>query len=387
MATDRHPRDASIGGPRRDHPDDGCIVQLLDEDGHLRQEGEPPSIPEDELLELYEGMRFARRFDERALSLQRQGRIATYAPMRGQEAAQVASARALADDDWIYPTYRDNAAKIVHGLDPADILAALRGHQSGYAVPDGVNVMPEYIPIATQIPQATGGAWAETLQDPERDPDTAYLCYFGDGATSEGDFHEGLNFAGVFDVPAVFFCNNNQWSISTPVERQTRSGTLAGKARAYGLEGIRVDGMDPLAVYEVTRRAVSKAKDPAADELRPTMIEAVQYRYGAHTSSDDPSRYRDGVDEEWADKDPIPRLATYLRDRELIDDEYEADLDDRIDAEIDAAVDRMEAVETDPAEMFDHVYAERTPELADQRAELERLRAEYGDEALAGDGQ
>jgi len=355
-------------------------VQILDVDGKLLPDAELPPLSEDELLEIYEHMRIARHFDERALSIQRQGRIATYAPMAGQEGAQVASAYALEDRDWIYPTYRDNAAKVVHGFDYGSILAALAGYGDGYAIEDDVTVMPEYIPIATQIPQAMGGAWASKL----RGEDRVFLSYLGDGATSEGDFHEGLNFAGVFDVPAVFFCNNNQWAISTPRDRQTRSETLAQKADAYGIEGVQVDGMDPLAVYEVTRRAVEKARNPGDDELRPTFIEALEYRYGAHTTSDDPHRYRGDVPDQHRDRDPIPRLGTFLREYGLLDDEKEAAIEDRAEQRVVEAIEAAESYEDDPAKMFEHVYGEVPQDLERQRAELQRLREKYGDDGLLG---
>ena len=355
-------------------------VQVLDSEGRVLPNADPPDLDEETLLGIYEGMLLARRLDTRAVSLQRQGRLGTYAPMAGQEAAQVASAMALDAADWLYPTYRDHAAKIVHGMDPASIFASVGGKPAGYVAPEGVNVMPEYIPIATQIPHATGAGMAARY----RGEDTAVLCYFGDGATSEGDFHEGLNFAGVFDAPVVFFCNNNQWAISTPVERQTASETIAEKAHAYGFAGVRVDGMDPLAVYQATREALEKARSPGPNEARPTLIEAVQYRYGAHSTADDPSVYRDDVPDRWEERDPLDRYRAYLRRQRHLDDERESDIEDRVDRRIEAAVAEAEAIQPDPAEMFDSVYAEPTPELEDQRADLEALRERYGDVELAG---
>jgi pyruvate dehydrogenase E1 component alpha subunit len=353
-------------------------VQILDDDGQLLPDAEFPTIPDEELLGIYEGMVLARHFDERAVSLQRQGRIATYAPMRGQEAAQVASTTALDAEDWLYPTYREHAAKFVHGMDLESLVLVMRGHSGGHDVPADVNVMPEYIPIATQIPHATGGAWAAKL----RGEDAVHLCHFGDGATSEGDFHEGLNFAGVFDVPAVFFCNNNQWAISVPRERQTAAETLAQKAAAYGFEGVQVDGMDPLAVYQVTRAAVQKARNPGADERRPTLVEALMYRFGAHSTADDPSAYRDDVPEEWAARDPLPRYETFLREHGLLDDEREATVRTRVEEQVAEAIHAAETRDDDPAEMFDNVYAEPTADLERQREELERLREKYGDDAF-----
>jgi len=266
------------------------MVRVIDENGEVVDDAEVPDLTDDELVEMYRNMKLARRFDERAVSLQRQGRIGTYPPLSGQEGAQIGSAMALAEDDWTVPSYREHGAGLVRGLPLKQTLLFWMGHEAGNRIPEDANIFTVAVPIASQIPHATGLAWASKLRDEQ---DKAFLCYFGDGATSEGDFHEGLNFAGVFDTPNVFFCNNNQWAISVPRERQTASKTLAQKAQAYGFEGVQVDGMDPLAVYKVTKAAVEKAKDPEEGDLRPTLIEAVQYRFGAHTTADDPSVYRD----------------------------------------------------------------------------------------------
>jgi pyruvate dehydrogenase E1 component alpha subunit len=373
---DPHPQPATTAARPNSDP-----IQILDPDGSVRPGAEVPDLPDGTLLSMYEDMRLARQFDQRAISLQRRGDLATYAPMTGQEGSQVATGYALEDADWLFPTYRDHAAKYVHGQSLDSLLQPSAGSRAGYAVPDDVNVLPEYIPIATQIPQAVGMAWGYKLQGRT---DRAVLCHLGDGATSEGDFHEGLNFAGVFDVPAVFVCNNNQWAISTPTERQTASETLAEKARAYGLEGVRVDGLDPLAVYQVTREALAKAKRPGPDELRPTLIESVQYRFGAHTTADDPSVYRDEAEtEQWREKDPVDRLERFLRGRDLLDDERRAAIDRRVETRVDAAVERVGEGEPDPARIFEHVY-ESTPEkLREQRAKLRTLREKYGDDAFA----
>ena len=358
-------------------PDDR--VRILDASGELV--GDPPDLPDDELLALYRHLRLARHFDERAVNLQRQGRMGTYPPLAGQEAAQVASAMALQPRDWIAPSYREHAAVHVHGLSLSDILLYWMGHGAGGWDTDA-NVLPAAVPIATQIPHTTGLALASKLSG-----DDAVACaYFGDGATSEGDFHEGLNIAGVFDVPAVFLCNNNGWAISVPRERQTASPTLAGKAAAYGIDGVQVDGMDPLATYTVMRAAVEKARAPG-DRPRPTLIEAVQYRFGAHTTADDPTVYRDEAEvEAWRERDPIPRLERYLRETGRLDD-------DRVDAvaasvreQVSEAIERAEnTARPDPDAMFDDVYAEPTPELHAQRAHLHRLRDRHGDDAFLRD--
>jgi pyruvate dehydrogenase E1 component alpha subunit len=375
-------QDTNLRPPTTAPSPDGEPIRILDPDGTVHPSADVPEIRAETLRSMYEDMRLARTFDRRAIALQRRGDISTYAPMTGQEGSQVATGYALDADDWLFPTYRDHAAKYVHGQRLESLLQPSAGSRDGYAIPEGVNVLPEYIPIATQIPQAVGMAWGHRLQGRA---ESAVLCHLGDGATSEGDFHEGLNFAGVFDVPVVFVCNNNQWAISTPVERQTASETLAAKARAYGLEGVRVDGLDPLAVYQVTRAALAKARHPGPDERRPTLVESVQYRFGAHTTADDPSVYRDDQEvEQWREKDPIDRFERFLYDRGVLDDERREAIDARVEGRVDAAVERVGEKAPDPDRIFEHVY-ESTPErLDEQRAELQSLREKYGDDAFTG---
>jgi pyruvate dehydrogenase E1 component alpha subunit len=355
-------------------------VQVLDEDGRVRESQDVPDLSDDAFVDMYREMRLARHFDQRAVSLQRQGRMGTYPPLSGQEGAQVGSAYALDDADWIFPSYREHAASLVHGLSLEQTLLYWMGSEGGNAIPEDINIFTVAVPIATQIPHATGAAWAAKLEGEEG----AYLCYFGDGATSEGDFHEGLNFAGVFDTPNVFFCNNNQWAISVPRDRQTASATIAEKARAYGFEGVQVDGMDPLAVYRVTREAIEKAKDPEKGELRPTLIEAVQYRFGAHTTADDPSVYREDEEvEQWRAKDPIPRLETFLRETGRIEEEGVEAIGTEVEDRVAEAIEVAEAASRpEPAEIFEHVYAGMPKRLREQRAYLERLRERHGDEEL-----
>jgi pyruvate dehydrogenase E1 component alpha subunit len=266
---------------------------------------------------------------------------------------------------------------MARGFDPRDVLLYWMGNEISNHTPEDLNLFSVSISVGTHIPHATGLAWASKLKDENR----AFLCNFGDGATSQGDFHEGLNFAGVFDVPAIFLCNNNHWAISASPDQQTGSKTYAQKAEAYGFEGILVDGMDPLAMYKVLRDAVKKAKNPADREARPTLIEAKMYRYGPHTTADDPTVYRDEEElERWKDRDPITRFETFLRDRGLLNDDRVAEIEKEVQEVVADAIDRAEAYEPDPYSMFEHVYEEETPRLREQHQSLKDLQDRHGEE-------
>ncbi|MFC7165192.1 pyruvate dehydrogenase (acetyl-transferring) E1 component subunit alpha [Halospeciosus flavus] len=368
-------------------PDVEFDNQVLDADGNVVAPERVPDCSDEEFVEMYRWMKFARRFDERGVSLQRQGRMGTFSALTGHEAALVGSEAALADDDWLVPYYRDHAATMAHGLPPERILQYYMGHEAGSIVPEDVNVFPISITIGGHLPHAVGLAHAAKL----RGTDEVFCCYFGDGATSEGDFHEALNFAGVFDTPNVFFCMNNQWAISTPVEQQMATDTIAQKATAYGFEGVRVDGTDPLAVYNVTREAAARARedDPADGERRPTLVEAVLYRVGAHNTTDDPSNYHRETDaadlERWRDHDPLPRFETFLRESGRLDDERVAAIDEWVEEELERAVDAAEATTPDPDELFEFAYADQPSRVREQQAELAALRERYGDDALLED--
>jgi pyruvate dehydrogenase E1 component alpha subunit len=327
-------------------------------------------VTEERALSLYRDMVRARQFDERALSLQRRGWMSGYPQFRGQEASQVGAAHALAAEDWLFPTYRANAMQLVRGVPMRDILLFRRGRHT--LTDNDVRDFPQAVPIATQIPHATGAAMAANY----RDADHAVCAYFGDGATSEGDFHEGLNFAGVFDAPVVFFCENNGWAISLPTQRQTASATLAQKAEAYGFEGVRVDGNDPIAVEQVVTDALAQAR-----EGDPVMVESLTYRQGAHTTSDDPSRYehRQADLPDWRTRDPLARYEAWLREADLLDDDRCDRIEADADAELDEAIAAAEAQpRPDPEAMFERVYAELTPRLDDQRAQLQAFVDAHG---------
>jgi len=310
----------------------------------------------------------ARVFDERAVALQRRGWMSGYPPFEGQEASQVGTAHALADDDWLFPTYRSNAAQLARGRSPADILRFRRGF-SEYEAAGGPETragrrpvtFTQATPIATQLPHAVGAGMAANHRGDDR---IACAC-LGDGATSEGDFHEALNFAGVFSAPVVFVCENNGWAISVPTDRQTASETIAGKANAYGFEGLRVDGNDPIAVYETVTEARESAL--AGD---PVLVESLTYRQGAHTTSDDPDRYRDAAAEDlpdWRTADPLERYADYLREECVVEAGFVDAAREAADEEIAEAVATAEGSEADPGDVFDHAYAALPARVRNQR--------------------
>src|SRR5213596_1559049 len=275
---------------------------------------EVDGLGEQELLELYRSMVLLRTYDERSVVYHRQGRIGTYAIFWNHEAMQVGSVHALADEDWIFPSYRESAIGLLRGIPASSVLHWWRGHPAGWWNPAQYRVASICVPIGTQVPHAAGLAWGEKLKGNS----TVAIAYFGDGATSEGSFHEGANLAAVMQAPLILFCNNNQWAISTPLEAQTRAETLADKAVGYGMPGVRVDGGDVLAVYEATREAVERARAGEG----PTIVEALTYRAAPHATADDPTVYIDleRVEEERR-RECVGRFEGYLRRRGLLPDE------------------------------------------------------------------
>jgi pyruvate dehydrogenase E1 component alpha subunit len=324
-------------------------IDILAENGDA-DESLMPSLPDSEIRMMYETMVLARTFDQRALDLQREGRIGTYAPIRGQEASQIGSALALDKTDWVFPSFRENGVYLAVGHPLHMILQYWAGDERGLDIARDMNIFPVSIPVASHIPHAAGAAMAAKY----RGDRIAAVAYFGDGATSEGDFHEGLNFAGVFRLPVIFICQNNQWAISVPREKQTAAATIAQKAYAYGFEGVQVDGNDFFAVYKATKDALLKAKQGDG----PTLIECFTYRMADHTTADDASRYR--TKEEvaaWEKRDPILRLKLFMEKKSLWTDRYQKEVEMKAKAAVDEAERKAEAVPpSDPRDMFKHTY-------------------------------
>ena len=342
-------------------------LSILDADGNLDAALEPDIAP-DALRRMARAMLLGRRLDERMVRLQRQGRIGTFAPIKGQEASQIGSVATLRPTDWMVPSFRETAAMVWRGWPIEKILLFFAGFLEGGQPAPGQRDLPVCIPVATQLPHAVGLAYAAQY----RGDDAVVMVYCGDGATSEGDFHEALNFAGVWQVPVVFVVQNNQWAISIPLKKQTHSRTIAQKALAYGIPGIQVDGNDLLAVHAASAEAVERARGGGG----PTLVECVTYRLGVHTTADDPTRYRSEEEvRAWERKDPLTRLRAYLEKKNLLDDGAEA----AIGEEIAAAVTAFEGhAAADPLGLFDHVYAELPPHLAAGRSALEARRANPG---------
>lgn len=326
--------------------------------------GELPLTTE-ELLRGYRATARARFFDERAVTLQRQGRLGVYAPYRGQEAAQVGTTLALTENDWLVPSYRETAAAITHGLPLSQAILYWRSHPAGWRFPDDVRMLPFYIPIATQMPHAVGLAMAGRHQQEEP---WVVLAFIGDGGTSEGDFHEALNFAAVYKAPVVFVVQNNGWAISTPTERQMGNVRIVDRAAGYGMHGVRVDGNDLVATWVAAKEAVARARAGEG----PTLLEAMTYRIAPHTTSDDPGRYRDEEESERRTaEEPLVRLRAALRSLGALTDEVEAQVQAELEQELKEALAVADAApDIAPAEIVEQVYAEMGP---DQRMAWEVL--------------
>jgi pyruvate dehydrogenase E1 component alpha subunit len=342
-------------------PDEHELRRVIDDDREVE------GLGEQELLDLYRSMVLLRTYDERSLVYHRQGRIGTYAMFWNHEAMQAGSAHALAREDWIFPSYREGAVGLLRGIPASTILSWWRGHPAGWWNPAEHRVASICVPIGTHVPHAAGLAWGEKLKGRK----TVAIVYFGDGATSEGSFHEGANLAAVMQAPLVLFCNNNQWAISTPVSAQTHAEALVDKAAGYGIPGIRVDGGDVLAVFEATREAVERARRGGG----PTFIESVSYRAAPHGTADDPRAYIDleRVEQEKRNE-CLGRYERYLRKLGVLGDDLEASIKAEALEVMRAGIAAAEA-EPDPdvGLVFEHAYANPPSSFAAELAELRRI--------------
>jgi pyruvate dehydrogenase E1 component alpha subunit len=359
-------------------------LSILDENGQVDKELEPKLAPED-LKKMYRYMLLARRADERMLNLQRQGRIGTFPQSSGHEAVSIGSVYAIQKSDWHVPAYREFAGMLFRGWPLETLFLYWGGFEEGARPPEGVNDLPYCVPVASQLLHAAGIGMAMNIKEEKK----VVLTYFGDGSSSEGDFHEGLNFASVFQAPVIFVCQNNQYAISVPLSRQMKCETVAQRAVAYGIPGIRVDGNDVLAVYAATAEAVERARSGGG----PTLIEGLTYRTTPHTTADDPKRYR--TEEEakaWAHKDSLIRFTKYLTDKGIMDEAARKQIEEEIDLEIKEAVRKFEEMAAsqdllDPLAMFDYLYADTPAFLDKQREELKqhliskgKLQSDCGDQ-------
>jgi pyruvate dehydrogenase E1 component alpha subunit len=340
------------------------FLQVLDEKGNLDRDLEP-DLTKEQLLRVYRAMSLAREADQRMLKLQRQGRLGTFAPCTGQEAAVCGPTLAMSPNDWFVGAFREVGGRLMRGESLAQILLLYNGHEEGNSLPAAARTLPVAIPVGSQIPHAVGIAYAVKYRG---EKDTAVVTFFGDGATSEGDFHEALNFASVWQAPVVFICQNNHWAISVPRSRQSYSRTLAQKAIAYDMPGLQVDGNDALAMYRATRDALDRAYAGKG----PTFIEAVTYRLMMHTTADDPNKYRSEDEvKAWWERDPIVRFRRYLEGKGLWNETMQKALEEEIRNEVEAAVKDLEGrTGFKPDAPFDHVFGTRHQVIDEERAEF-----------------
>lgn len=352
---------------------DPQLVQLLSPEGERVEHPEYQIDPTpDELRGLYRDMVLTRRFDAEATALQRQGELGLWASLLGQEAAQIGSGRALRDDDYVFPTYREHGVAWCRGVDPTNLLGMFRGVNHGGWDPNSNNFHLYTIVIGSQTLHATGYAMGVAKDG----ADSAVIAYFGDGASSQGDVAESFTFSAVYNAPVVFFCQNNQWAISEPTEKQTRV-PLYQRAQGYGFPGIRVDGNDVLACLAVTRSALERARRGEG----PTLVEAFTYRMGAHTTSDDPTKYRaDEEREAWEAKDPILRLRRCLEREGHADEAFFTALDEESEALGKRVREAVRAMpDPDPMAIFDHVYADGHTLVDEERAQFAAYQASFAD--------
>lgn len=344
----------------RYNPLEDEMLSILDKDGKVLNEELVPEIDDEKLLEIYKTMLLTRVADTKALQYQRQGRMLTYAPNKGQEAAQLGSVAAIDKKDWLVPAFREMGAWMYKGVPLEKIFLYWYGNEIGSKFPESVKMLPISVPIASQLNHAAGIAMASNIKG----EDEVVVVYVGDGGTSQGEFHEALNFAAVFDAPLIVIVQNNQYAISVPRREQTKTKTLAQKAVAYGIPGIQVDGNDILAVYAATKEAVDRARRGEG----PTLIEAVTYRLGPHTTSDDPTIYREDKEvEEWLEKDPLLRFKKYLIDKGLWSEDKDTEQAEEFERFTNETFKRVEVSGEIPLEdIFKYQYAEMTDNLTEQ---------------------
>ncbi|MEK7524078.1 MAG: pyruvate dehydrogenase (acetyl-transferring) E1 component subunit alpha [Patescibacteria group bacterium] len=341
------------------------MFQVLGPDGRVVKPDLLPSWSDEKLREIYASMVFYRMADQKLISLQRQGRSGSYPSIEGQEAAQVGSGLAIQKSDFIFPAFRELAITHMHGVPLEKLYLYWMGNEWGSNFE--ANVAPISIPVGTHMLHATGFAWGLKMQKKS----AITVSYFGDGATSEGDFYEAMNFAGVLNIPTVFFCQNNQWAISVSRAKQTAAKTLAQKAIACGMPGIQVDGNDIFAVHAVMFEAAERARSGHG----PTLIEAVTYRYGNHTTSDDAGKYRSEAEvKEWRKRDPITRFKIFLQDKKLWDEDFEKKIIHESEGKIREAAEKAEKTPIPkPNEIFDYLYEKPTPALEEQKKYLSQF--------------
>ncbi|MBS3144284.1 pyruvate dehydrogenase (acetyl-transferring) E1 component subunit alpha [Candidatus Woesearchaeota archaeon] len=347
------------------NPLEGKFLQILDKEGNVDKLLEP-KLSVTELKKMYECMVLTRMADTKALALQRSGRMGTFAQVLGQE-AQVAVGFAMQKQDWFFPSFRELGILLARDAPLELFYLTFMGCEEGNRSPKGINNFPLSVPVGSQTLHGVGVAMAANIKGHK----VVAVAALGDGGTSEGDFHEAMNFAGVFKAPCILFCQNNQWAISTPRHIQTASKTIAQKAIAYGFPGIQVDGNDALALYAATKEAVENARKGKG----PTLIESLTYRIGPHTTADDPTLYRSDKEVKyWQERDPIKRFKIYLQKKGIWNKKYEEDLVKRCAKQIEAAIAKAEkvAAATKPEDMFKYMYAEMTSELKEQFEYLQK---------------
>lgn len=337
--------------------------QVLDKDGNA-DATLMPKVSDEELKHMYEVMLFIRAFDQKAFNMQRQGRIGTYIQVAGQEASQVGAALAMEHQDILFPSFRESGMLIARKHPIYRLLMYWNGDERGLYNEEDIKNFPIAIPVGTHIPHAVGAGWAAHLQGKKQ----VAVGVFGDGATSKGDFHEAINFAGVFKVNTVLFCQNNQWAISVPREQQTKSETIAQKAIAYGVEGVQVDGNDVIAVHMVMKKALDKARNGGG----PTLIEALTYRMGDHSTSDDAKKYRNEKEaQKMKEFDPVERMEKFLQKKGMWSQEYKDGLLKKYQGQIEEQVEKFEQVkDPNPQDMFTALYEKMPDRLERQMKEL-----------------